>query len=142
KEILRLLPNENLIYLGDTARIPYGTRGKETIKKFALELTDFILKQDIKFLAVACNTISSICLDDIQKISPVEVIGVIKPACKQIVEETKIKKVGVIGTNATINSRVYEKEINKIDPSVSVLSKATPLFVQVAEEGLGESKIA
>src|SRR5437870_4253740 len=78
KEILKELPNESLIYLGDTARVPYGTRGKEVIKKFALELTNFLLKRKVKFLVVACNTISSTCLKEIEQMSPVPVLGVIK----------------------------------------------------------------
>lgn len=142
KEIVKLLPNESIIYLGDTARVPYGSRGKETITEFALQLTKFLLKKDVKFLVVACNTISAICLDKIQNISPVPVIGVIKPASKKIVETTKTRRVGVIGTRATINSNVYEKEIHAINPEIIVTSIACPLFVPIAEEGLGSSKIA
>lgn len=142
KEIINSLPNENIIYLGDTARVPYGTRGNETITKFALELTRFLLEKDIKFLVVACNTISATCLDKVQKLSPVPVLGVIKPAVKRIVETTKSGKVGIIGTRATITSNIYEQEIHKINKKISKTSVPCPLFVPIAEEGLGNSNIA
>lgn len=142
KAIKQVLPYEDLIYLGDTARVPYGTRGKEIITKFALEMTQFLLKQDIKFLIVACNTVSATCLKDIQTISKVEVLGVIEPSVKKIVKTTKNKKVGIVGTRATINSRVYEKMIKKIDKKINALSLACPLFVPIIEEGLMNSNIA
>lgn len=142
KEITKVLPKENLIYLGDTARVPYGTRGKELIKTFSLQLVDFLLKQDVKFLVIACNTISSTAINEIQKASPVEVIGVIKPSASEIARTTKNKNVGIIGTTATIKSKAYEEEILKIDSFIKIKSKATPLFVSLAEQGFGESKIA
>lgn len=142
RAISKVLPNENLIYLGDTARVPYGTRGKEVITEFALELANFLLKQDLKFLVVACNTISATCLDKIQAISPVPVLGVITPAVNKIIDTTKNKKVCVIGTQATISTKAYETEIHSIDPNIEVFSKACPLFVPIAEEGLANSDIA
>ena len=142
KEIIKQLPNESIIYLGDTARVPYGTRDKDTVRRFSLEIANFLLKQDIKILIVACNTISSVCLDDIKQISPVGVLGAIKPAANKIVQATKTKKVGIIGTNATIKSEVYEKEIHLIDPTIKIFSKSAPLFVPIAEEGLGNTEIA
>ncbi|MDQ5954611.1 MAG: glutamate racemase [Patescibacteria group bacterium] len=142
KEIQNTLPNENIIYLGDTARVPYGSRGTEIITEFAIELTQFLLKKDVKFLVVACNTISAICLEKIQEISPVPVIGVIKPAAKQIVDTTKNQRIAVIGTRATIDSSIYEKEIHSINPKIEVISRACPLFVSISEEGLGSSDIA
>jgi len=136
KEILKVLPNESLIYLGDTARVPYGPRGKEVITKFALELTRFLLAKDIKFLVVACNTISAICLEEVKEVSPVPVLGVIDGAVKKAVSESRSKRIGVIGTRATVNSRVYEKAIKELGPAAEVFSKACPLFVPLAEEGL------
>jgi glutamate racemase len=136
KEILSRLPSENLIYLGDTARVPYGTRGKEIIKKFALQLTDFLLKRKVKILVVACNTISATCLDEIRKVSPVPVLGVIDGAVSEAIKNTKTNVIGVIGTTATISSKVYEKSIKEINPKIKVISKACPLFVPIAEEGL------
>lgn len=142
KEIIEALPNENIVYLGDTARIPYGTRGKEVIQSFATELVEFLLKQKVKYLVAACNTISATCLSEIQAISPVPILGVIKPAAREAVETTKSKKIGVIGTRATVGSKVYEKEIAELDPSIEVTVQACPMFVPIAEEALGRHEIA
>lgn len=140
KEIVKRLPGESIIYLGDTARVPYGTRSKEVITKFALELTDFLLKREVKCLVVACNTISAVALGEIEKISKIPVIGVVKPAVKRAIQSTKIKKIGVIGTPGTIQSKAYENEIRKIDPKITVVSVGCPLFVPLAEEGLHKHK--
>ncbi len=126
KEISRLLPNESFIYLGDTARIPYGTRSKETIQKFALELANFLLKRKVKCLVIACNTISANALDEIIKISPVPVFDVISPVLKKINGKTT-----VIATKATISSGKYPCK-----------GKACSLFVPLVEEGLADSEIA
>lgn len=136
KEIIKELPNESIIYLGDTARVPYGTRGKDIIKKFALELTNFLLKRKVKFLVVACNTISSNCLEVIEYISPVPVLGVIQPAVDEALVTTRSGSIGVIGTPATILSKIYEKKIKKKNSKAKVLMKACTLFVPIAEEGL------
>lgn len=138
KEITRLLPDESIVYLGDTARVPYGTRSKETITKFAKELTGFLLKKNVKCLVVACNTISATCLDEIEKISPVPVIGVVKPTIEMAIITTKNNKIGVIGTTGTINSGAYDKKIRQINSKIKVCSTACPLFVPIAEEGLDE----
>lgn len=136
KEIVRQLPNESIIYLGDTARVPYGPRSKEAITKFALELTEFLLKRKVKCLVVACNTISATCLDEITKISPVPVLGVVEPAVKFALQ--KGQKIGVIGTTGTINSKAYEKKISEFNSKIKVISVACPLFVPIAEEGFGD----
>ncbi len=141
KEIISQLPNESIIYLGDTARVPYGTRGKEVITKFALELTSFLLKRKVKFLVVACNTISSTCLRQIQKISPAPVLGVIDPVVDEALRVSKSQNIGIIGTQATISSKVYQKRINRKDPKKKVLMKACSLFVPLAEEGLIDSPV-
>ncbi len=149
RAIAEVLPHESFIYLGDTARVPYGTRGKEVITQFALELTKYLLERKVKLLVVACNTISATCLDKIQQISPVPVVGVILPAADQAARQSK-GKVGVLGTRATISSGAYEqalrfaheKEIKKLSPDIEVVSKACPLFVPIAEEGLGRDQIA
>jgi glutamate racemase len=135
KEIIATLPDENLIYLGDTARVPYGNRDREVIAKFALELTRFLLGKKVKALVVACNTISATCLSEIEKLSPVPVIGVIKPTVTKAVEMTRTGKIGVIGTRATINSQVYEREIHAKNGELQVIQQACPLFVPLAEEG-------
>lgn len=142
REITNLLPNEDLIYLGDTARVPYGTRGKEIINEFSLQSTRFLLNKKIKFLVVACNTISATCLSKIRENSSVSVLGVIQPAAQKISNVTKSKKVGVIGTPATIRSKVYEREIHAIDRDIHIQSIACPLFVPIVEEGLSDSEIA
>lgn len=135
KEIISELPNENLIYLGDTARVPYGNRDREVITRFALELTKFLLRKKIKALVVACNTISAVCLAEIEAVSPVPVVGVIKPTVEKALMATKTKKIGVIGTRATIYSKIYEKEIQKKNAEAQVIQQACPLFVPLAEEG-------
>lgn len=135
KEVIRSLPNENIIYLGDTARVPYGVRDKETITKFAKDLVRFLIGKKVKAVVVACNTISATCLPELQKISPVPIIGVIKPTVSEVVNNLKIKTVGVIGTRATVNSNSYELEIKKLNDKTQVFSQACPLLVPLAEEG-------
>lgn len=142
KEIVKRLPQESIIYLGDTARVPYGTRSKKVVTKFALELVNFLLKRKVKCLVVACNTISAVALEEIEKISPVPVIGVVKPAVKKAISKTKNRKIGVIGTQGTIQSKAYELEIKTKDPKTEVFSVGCPLFVPLAEEGLQSHKAA
>ncbi len=140
KEIIKALPYESIIYIGDTARVPYGTRSKEVITKFAKELAVFLLKRQVKCLVVACNTISATCLKEIEKISPVPVLGVVDPVVELAVKQTKNNKIGVIGTNGTVNSGAYDKKIRKINSKIKVNSIACPLFVPIAEEGLESHK--
>ncbi len=140
REILKQLPNEKLVYLGDTARVPYGTRGEQVIKKFALELANFLLKRKVKFLVVACNTISSTCLDAIERLSPVPVLGVIDSAAENAAGITKTNVIGIIGTQATILSKSYEKAIKKINSKIKIITQACPLFVPLAEEGFIDDK--
>lgn len=140
KEIINKLPSENIIYLGDTARVPYGGRDKETITKFAKELVSFLLKKKVKAIVVACNTISATCLPELQSLSPVPIIGVIKPTVKEVVENLKSKTVGIIGTRATINSNSYEMEIKKLSGDEVVFSQSCPLLVPLAEEGFIDHK--
>lgn len=135
KQIIKNLPRENIIYIGDTARVPYGVRNNETITKFAKELIKFLINKKVKAIVVACNTMSSTCLPELEKISPVPIIGVIKPTASEVVNNLKSKIVGVIGTRATINSNSYETEIKKLDNKTVVFSQACPLFVPLAEEG-------
>ncbi len=136
KEVIKQLPKESIIYLGDTARVPYGTRSKEVITKFGEELANYLLSKQVKCLVVACNTISAVALDEIRRISPVPVIGVVSPAAKKAISVTKNKKIGVIGTQGTIRSKAYEQEIKKLDQTIEVFSVGCPLFVPLAEEGV------
>ena len=140
KELIKELPNESFIYLGDTARVPYGTRDKSTITKFALELVDFLTKQKVKTLVVACNTMSSVALPVIKKHSKVPLVDMINPTVDFALNNSKISKIGVIGTRATISSEAFEKQIKKIKPNIVVQSCACPLFVPFVEEGIVSGK--
>lgn len=135
KELIYHLPLESIIYFGDTARAPYGTKSKSTIIRFTLENILFLLKADVKLIVVACNTSSSIALPVIRKHFKVPIIGVILPGAKEAVYATKNKRIGVIATPGTINSRAYETEIKRLSPGIKVISCACPLFVPLVEEG-------
>ena len=142
KEIMAALPDENIIYLGDTARVPYGIRSAETVTRYSFENTNFLLSQEIKMLVVACNTVSAISLEAVRKEFPLPVIGVLDPGARAAVAATRSRKISVIGTEATINSGAYEKAIKRIAPDVEVHSRACPLFVQLAEEGWTDNDVA
>lgn len=135
KELIRQLPNENIVYFGDTARVPYGIKSRETVLRFSIENILFLLKQDVKFICIACNTVSSIALPSIRGHFRVPMVGVISPGVKEAVSATKNKRIGVIGTKATIASRAYDKEIHSLDSAVKITSQPCPLFVPFAEEG-------
>lgn len=139
KELLKLLPNENIIYLGDTARVPYGTRGEGVIKKFSEENIEFLLSKSVKAVVIACNTSSAVAGDFLKKkYASLPVFEVVTPASEYV--SGKYKRVGVIGTNATIGSRAYDKKILKKNLKTKVFSEACPLFVPFIEEGEVESK--
>jgi glutamate racemase len=142
KEVRKALPHEHIVYLGDTARVPYGNRSPETVTRYSLENARFLLSKGIKMLIVACNTSSAVALPVLKKKLPVPVIGVIDPPAEEAVRRTKTRKIGVIGTRATINSQAYVKAVKRRDPSIEVISKACPLFVPLVEEGLEESEVA
>lgn len=135
KELAAKLPDEDLIYLGDTARVPYGIRSAETVTRYSFENTRFLLSQEIKLLVVACNTASAISLEAVKREFPLPIIGVLDPGARAAVAATKTRKVGVIGTEATIGSGAYEKAIKRLAPEVEVHSLACPLFVPLVEEG-------
>jgi glutamate racemase len=141
KEILSELPLESTVYLGDTARVPYGIRSPETVTRYSFENTRFLSSRGIKMLVVACNTVSAVSLDTIKRSLDIPVIGVIEPGAKAAVTATKNKRVGVIGTSATIRSSSYTKAINAADPSVEVFALPCPLFVPLVEEGWTEGPI-
>ena len=142
KEIAAALPDENTIYLGDTARVPYGIRSPETVTRYSFENTQFLLSQEIKMLVVACNTASAISLAAVKKEFPLPVVGVLEPGARAAAAATRTKKVGVIGTEATIGSGAYEKAIKKLNPEIEVLSLACPLFVPLVEEGWTDNDVA
>jgi len=136
KELFRLMPNERIIYLGDTARVPYGGRSQETIRQYGLQDAKVLMDMDIKLLVAACNTVSSVALDYLeQHIKEVPVIGVVRPGAKAAVLRTMERKVGVVGTKATVASGSYAKAIQALDPDIKVYAKACPLFVPLVEEG-------
>lgn len=134
-EIMRLLPGEDIVYLGDTARVPYGTRSEETITRYAREDVDFLLSYDTKAIIIACGTVSSVSLPKIEKDYDIPMFGVVKPAAAAAVRTTKNKKIGIIGTSATIRSRSYEREIVSLLPDAEIVAAPCPLFVPLVENG-------
>jgi glutamate racemase len=142
KEIIKEMPDEGTIYLGDTARVPYGIRSPETVTRYSLENTRFLFSKDIKLLVVACNTASSISLDSIKKSIHAPVVGVIEPGAKAAVRVTRNKRIGVIGTEATIRSGSYTRSIKAFDRDIEVCHLSCPLFVPIVEEGWIEGEIA
>ena len=135
KALIEEMPTESIIYFGDTARVPYGTKSKSTIVKFSLENVEFLLRFGVKCIVIACNTSSSWALPTLRKYFKVPIIGVIRPGALAAVRQTKTGRIGVIGTSATINSRAYETAIQRIDPALRVFSQSCPLFVPLVEEG-------
>jgi glutamate racemase len=141
KELTKILPKERLIYFGDTARIPYGTKSKQLIEQYAMEDAQFLLQFDIKLLVVACNSASSMALPLLERKLNIPVVGVVKPGAEGAVDVTRNQRIGVIGTMATINSNSYEKEIRKIFPDARIIGKPCPLLVPLVEEGWLDSEI-
>jgi len=135
KALVEELPSESIVYFGDTARVPYGTKSKSTIVKFSLENVEFLLRFGVKCIVIACNTSSSWALPTLRKYFKVPIVGVIRPGALAAVRQTRNKRIGVIGTTATINSGAYESAITRIDPTVKVFSQRCPLFVPLVEEG-------
>lgn len=143
KQIIKSLPHENIIYLGDTARVPYGPRSKEVVTKFALEMAQFMKKRKVKALVIACNTISGLSYDEVKEaIYPAITLGVIKPAVREAIETTRNNKIGIIGTVGTIKSGSYQKMLKFYDSGAEIFSSACPLFVPLAEEGMGNHNAA
>jgi glutamate racemase len=137
----RALPHESLVYLGDTARVPYGTKSAETVVRYTLEAARFMLRQQVKMVVVACNTASSVALDAMERETRLPVLGVIAPGARRAVERSRTQRIGVIGTRATIASGAYKRAIQALAPEAEVLSQACPLFVPLAEEGWTEGEI-
>lgn len=135
KEIKRLLPKESIIYLGDTARVPYGTRSKETIIKFAIDDLNFLIKKNIKCIVIACNSVSSTASEIIKKKSKLPVFDVVTPTCDYLSGLDNLKKIGVIGTNATIKSGIYKKKIQIKNKRIEIYQKGASLLVPLIEEG-------
>lgn len=135
KRLTSVLPNENIIYFGDTARVPYGTKSNATVIEYSLQAAEFLIKKGVKAIVVACNTASSVAIEELKKKYTVPIIGMIEPGAKFAVKVTNNKKIGVIGTRATINNKAYSNNIKLINNDIQVFEKACPLFVPLAEEG-------
>jgi glutamate racemase len=133
--IARAFPSEPLVYFGDTGRYPYGVRSKQVIVEFSRQIAGFLERQGCKFIVIACNTASSLAIEEVKAAASVDVIGVIEPGAEAAVKATKNGRVGVIGTEATIASGAYSRAIHQINPEIEVVARACPLFVALAEEG-------
>ncbi|HSA60543.1 MAG TPA: glutamate racemase [bacterium] len=145
REIAKILPHEDLIYLGDTARVPYGTKSASTVTRYAFQNVRFLLQERVKIVVVACNTASAFALEPLQKEFPIPILGVIEPgvsgALRAVATKAK-RRVGVIGTEGTIASRAYSKSLERQDADLSVKSAACPLFVPLVEEGWWDNDVA
>jgi len=135
RELFRLLPSEPVVYFGDTARLPYGSKSGDTVTRFALEISSFLVRQNIKCLLVACNTASSYALDALQRRLDIPVVGVIEPAVRAAIAASPHGRIGVIGTLGTVGSGAYPAAIARVAPGAQVISRACPLFVPLIEEG-------
>jgi len=140
--IFERLPNESLVFFGDTARVPYGNKSPETLRRFALENAAFLMSKGVKAIVAACNTIASLGLEELQRRFDVPIIDVIEPSARAAVAATRNKRIGLIGTRATVASGAYEAAIRQLDPEVEVYSAACPLFVPFIEEGWTNNMVA
>lgn len=141
REIMRQIPNERIIYFGDTARVPYGSKSKETITRYSRQIVRFLQEQKVKAIVAACNTASAYALDEIEKELDIPIIGVVKPGAKIAAGTTRNGRIGVIGTEGTIGSHIYSTYINEINKDIQVVEKACPLFVPLVEEGLWQDPV-
>lgn len=136
REIMRQIPNEKIIYFGDTARVPYGSKSQETVTRFSEQIVRFLRTFQVKTIVVACNTASAYALDTLEKNIDIPIIGVVKPGAKVAAEVTRNGRIGVIATEATIGSQIYTEYIKELNKDVTIYGKACPLFVPLVEEGL------
>ena len=141
REIMRQIPNEKIIYFGDTARVPYGSKSRETITRYSRQIIRFLESQEVKAIVIACNTASAYALPELEKEVGIPIIGVVKPGAKVASETTKNGKIGVIATEGTISSGIYSTYIKEIKKDAKVIGKACPLFVPLVEEGLWEDPV-
>jgi len=141
REIMRQMPNEKIVYFGDTARVPYGNKSKETITRFSKQIARFLQSHDVKTIVVACNTASAYGIDELEQTLDIPVIGVVKPGAKMASEITRNGKIGLIATEGTIASGLYNKYIKTLKEDAMIYGKACPLFVPLVEEGLWEDSV-
>lgn len=135
KQLIQLLPNEKVVYFGDTARVPYGTKSAATIIRYSVQIADELTKHKVKMIVVACNTASSLAIDALKRHVKVPVVGVIEPGARRALDSTKKGKIGIIATSSTVRSGKYAATIKALDQKVDVISQACPLFVPLVEEG-------
>lgn len=140
-QLMQKLPRESIIYFGDTARVPYGTKSPETIRRYAIQITRFLQTRGVKFIVVACNTVSSVAMEKILEIATVPVVEVIKPGSKAALNISRNHRIGVIGTSATVSAGKYNKVLRNMSSGVEVFSQACPLFVPLVEEGWIDSEV-
>ncbi len=138
REIVRQIPEEDIVYFGDTARVPYGSKSRKTIIRFSEQIIRFLMTKEVKAIVIACNTASALALDTVREEFDIPILGVVVPGARAAVEATKRRKIGVVGTDATVNSGMYTKIIQGMDPGIQVIEKACPLFVPLVEEGFKE----
>lgn len=136
RQLIELLPNENIVYFGDTARVPYGNKSAEVIREYAVQDARFLISRGVKLIVIACNTASALAMDVVESHSPVPTIGVIEPTAAEAIGMARSKGVGVIGTLSTIGSSAYSTALQKLDAKTKILTEACPLFVPLAEEGM------
>ena len=141
KELIRRLPSERYVYFGDMARAPYGTKSKATVTRFSSQIVRFLMGLDVKAIVVACNTASAIALDTIEEQFDLPMIGVVKPGAKAAADTTRTGRIGLIGTEATISSGIYESYLQDYRPDIKLIGKACPLFVSLVEEGFIEDPV-
>jgi len=136
-----LLPHEDIFYIGDTARLPYGGKSRQTIERYSIEISGLLLAEGAKMIVVACNTASSLAVPRLQELLKIPVVGVIAPGARAAVKETRAGNVGVIGTKSTIQSEAYERTIRALNPEIRVTSQACPLLVPLVEEAWLDEEI-
>lgn len=141
REIMRQLPNERIVYFGDTARLPYGSKSPETIIRFSRQIVRFLQTQNVKAIVIACNSVSACARDALEQEVELPIIDVVRPGAKTAIEATHNDKIGVIATEATIRSGIYTRYIEEKDKNAHVIGKACPLFVPLVEEGLWEDPV-
>lgn len=136
KEVMNQIPGESIIYFGDTARLPYGSKSKKTVIRYTRQIIRFLMQKDVKAIVIACNTASAFALETVKNEIDIPIIGVVKPGAKVAAETTKNGRIGIIGTEGTIQSGIYSEILSNTNPNVQVFGKACPLFVPLVEEGL------
>lgn len=141
-ELMRQLPNEELIYVGDTLRCPYGPRPSEEVKQFTFELVQFLLTKNVKMIVIACNTATAFALEDLKKELSIPIIGVIQPGARAAIKNTENNKIGIIGTEGTVSSGAYPQALKQINRNLDVTSLACPHFVPMVEKGITSGKEA